>query len=230
MEQFRLTKHAIDRLIERAPKVLEIWPYLKKWDRNKNPNNFSGAFYEILNKSSENRSIINNTGYIATNYWDKYGFDSEFRFFENQDFKVKLVFVKNRGDLDFVLATVAPFNGVQKINKWAQIQTKEQKNVDSLLRAYEQDSAFIQMGSTVFEQYRSTKPSVAVEAEVKHQLFKLVKEGKTHCLEKVSNALAIHKAVLDNINYEFRHYKFKDAKALEVISIGQEKTSKPKLK
>jgi hypothetical protein len=229
MENFRLTKHAIDRLIERAPKVLDIWPYLKSWDRNKNPHNFRGAFYEILEKSSENKSLINDTGYMASHYWDKYGFDSEFKFFENQDFKIKFVFVKNRGELDFNLATVTPFHGVQKTNKWAKIQTKEEKEQTFVLRAYEQDKTFIEMGATVFEQSRSTKPSVPVETEIKLQLFKLVKEGKTNCIEKVSNALAIHKASLNNFDYEFRHYKFKDAKALEVISIGQEK-NKPKFK
>lgn len=229
MKNFRLTKHAIDRLIERTPKVLDIWPYLKSWDRNKAPHNFIGAFREIMEKSSENKSIINDTGYMASYYWDKYGFDSEFKFFENQDFKIKFVFVRNKGEMDFNLATVTPFNGIQKINKWAQTQTKEEKQQDSVLRAYEQDNSFIKMGVAVFEQSRSNKPSVEVESEIKNQLFKLVKEGKTSCLEKISNALAIHKTSINNVDYEFRYYKFKDAKALEVISIGQEK-NKPKFK
>lgn len=155
MENFRLTKHAIDRLIERAPKVLEIWPYLKSWSRHKNPHDFRGAFHEILQKSSENKSLINDTGYMANYYWDKYGFDSEFKFFENQDFKIKFVFVKHRGELDFNLATVAPFNGIQKINKWANTLTKKEKLQNYLIRVNEQNSTFIQMGNNSFEQSRA---------------------------------------------------------------------------
>lgn len=223
MENFRLTKHAIDRLIERAPKVLDIWPYLKTWDRNKNPSNFIGAFHEILEKSSENKSIINNTGYMASHHWDKYGFDSEFKFFENQDFKVKLVFVKHRGEINFNLATVAPFYGIQKTNKWAKTQTKEEKQKHLVLREYEKNDSFIKMAISAFEISRTTKPSIFVETDVKEQLFKLTKEGRTSCLEKVSNALSVHKASINDVEYEFRHYKFKDAKAVEVISIVQEK-------
>lgn len=229
MENFLLTKHAIDRLIERAPKVLDIWPYLKTWDRNKNPSNFIGAFNEILKKSSENKSIINNTGYMASHHWDKYGFDSEFKFFENQDFGIKLVFVKNRGDINFNLATVAPFHGVQKINKWAKTQTKEEKQKHLALREYEENNSFIKMAIDAFEISRTTKPIIFVNSDVKEQLFKLTKEGRTSCLEKVSNALAVHKASINNLEYEFRYYKFKYAKDLEVISICQEKI-KPKFK
>lgn len=226
MEHFNLTKHAVDRLIERAPKVLEIWPYLKSWDRSKNPHNFRGAFHEILDRSSENKSLINDTGYMATHYWDKYGFDSEFKFFESQDFKIKFVFVKNRSEKDFVLATVSPFTGIQKVNKWAQIKTKEEKMQRQILREFDSNNAFIQMGSTAYEQSKSTKSAVPVEAEIKQKLFKLAKNGKTSCLEKVSNALAVHKVTLDNFDYEFRYYKLKDAKALEVISISEEKKQK----
>ena len=223
MKNFRLTKHAIDRLIERAPQVVDIWPYLKTWDRNKAPHKFIAAFHEILEKSSENKSIINNTGYMASHYWEKYGFDNEFKFFENQDFKVKFVFVKKRGEIDFNLATVTPFNGIQKINKWAQTKTKEEKKKDSVLLAYEQDNSFIKMGVAFFEQSISNKPSVEVDYEIKNQLFKLAKEGKTFCLEKISNSLAVHKASINNIDYEFRYHKFKDAKALNVVSICKEK-------
>ena len=223
MDKFFLTKHAIDRLIERCPRVFVKWPYLEKWHRDKDPNAFKKAFEEILQTSSENKSLINDTGYMAKHYWDKYGFDSEFKFFESQEHRIKLVFVKDRSKPHFILATSAPFEGIQKINKWAKTQTKEQKQQDYVMRTVERNPQFMTMAHTSMSIARH---AIHVETHIKSLLFKMAKEGKTHCLNKLSNSAALHQAVLENEKYEFNYYKFKDAKALEVFSVRPVTTQK----
>ncbi len=85
---FALTKHAMDRLMERNPDfALEVsqitQPALKK-----------KAFYEYLAQAREEKAFLNNSTFM-TMIGEKYGFHNKYRMFSKDD--IVFVGVQNEG-------------------------------------------------------------------------------------------------------------------------------------
>lgn len=219
MEKYFITKHAVDRLIQRCPQAIKMWPKLNSWNGYSSPSIYKDVFEQIYQKSSENKSIINNTAFMVNKYWEKYGFDSEYRFFECQELRLQLVFVKSRNEKNFTLVTVAPFEGIQKINKWARTKTKEDKRNEEIISLYEAKGSFLEMGQTAFNYSQNI---INVSQHIKERLFKMAKDSKSRHISKISNSTACHEAEFDGKKYEFKFYKYKDARAIEVMSVKEE--------
>lgn len=75
---FTLTKHAIQRLRERFPRIA------KELDQHEQPAVKLHKTYQLLWDSSEERSFKNNSMHMKI-VQEKYGYDNDYRFFVNGD-------------------------------------------------------------------------------------------------------------------------------------------------
>jgi len=72
--EFKITKHASDRLYERCP------DYARLIDSTNIPAIKIKLTYEFVKPSHEENSFLNNSSFM--NYmWEKYGFENNYRFF-----------------------------------------------------------------------------------------------------------------------------------------------------
>ena len=72
--EFKITKHASDRLYERCP------DYARLIDTETIPAIKIRKTYEFVKPSHEENSFLNNTSFM--NYmWNKYGFENSYKFF-----------------------------------------------------------------------------------------------------------------------------------------------------
>lgn len=204
-ESFRLTKHALDRLIERSARARQDFPILKQWENSsdkdkKDPTLYYEVIRKILKHSSENKSLINETGYMAEYFWDTYGFDSEYRFFEAEAYQVKLVFVKKRTSEHFTLVTVAPFFGKQKINKWAQMLSKEKKQTERTLQKFTEGQELIK---TLLPSPRTRADAIEVSDEVSRELMRQTQQGHAKKVEKLDEFYTKYQLSLNETVYEY---------------------------
>lgn len=157
-------------------------------------------FKKILKESSENKSILNDTGYMAEYFWDKYGYDSEYQFFESDKYQTKLVFLKQRHQKSFTLVTVVPFRGKQKTNKWAKLATKEDKQKERILKKFETHQELIETLKTT---PAATNPSVAVSADITQRLKRSVQMGEAQLQFKIDTLYSMWSTTLEQTVYQF---------------------------
>lgn len=107
LEKIFMTNHAIDRIFERFPRLVEE----KKLHRNAINMHFqhksriwTDLFVPMLESSTENRSYLNNTR-IMMGFYERYGYDSIFRFFDNVEMRARFV-MRQSNDDSWVIVTV----------------------------------------------------------------------------------------------------------------------------
>lgn len=107
LEKIFMTNHAIDRIFERFPRLVEE----KKLHRNAINMHFqhksriwTDLFVPMLESSTENRSYLNNTR-VMMGFYERYGYDSIFRFFDNVEMRARFV-MRQSSDDSWVIVTV----------------------------------------------------------------------------------------------------------------------------
>lgn len=112
--EFKLTYHAIERLIERMVDSVKIFPELENFAKNHNSNCHikKNVFSIIIDNSQQNKSMINNTEFMI-NYYERYGYENRFLFLDSVKYGVRLVFSIN-DDEENVLVTVVALKTILK--------------------------------------------------------------------------------------------------------------------
>lgn len=136
---YYITKHAVERLKERFEDLWESIPQFKNWNKWKDPNKFKSIFNEWIVKSKENRSYINNTSKMIE-FYEKYGYDTDYKFLECPDEKILFIFTKGRQMEKYALVTLVELGKrVIKKYEYKQREKKENKVTQRLLSKYEKE-------------------------------------------------------------------------------------------
>ena len=140
MINYYLTVHAIERLQERFPHLI-TQPDLLKWKKGLPYEGFYSVFRQILKQSSEVKSILNNMA-IMMPYYEKYGYDSQYAFYEYAEQKLLMVFAKDSHEQkNFALVTVLPshFRLAQKKHEYKKVKkVKEEREAMAFMQRYEE--------------------------------------------------------------------------------------------
>ena len=93
-----------------------------------------------LDKSEENRSYLNNSGFMAW-YYDKYGYDTQFQFLIHNNILFVVLIKKERKVVVTCLDARTHLAGkVATRKKYNKIPTKEEKNQAKLLERLEKEA------------------------------------------------------------------------------------------
>lgn len=206
--RYFITYHAIERLKERFAVFYNKQPELKLWSKEKGTSCVKPLFDKWVSKSEENRSYLNNTMYMLKLY-EKYGYESEYKFLEYKEENILFIFTKNRSENHYRLVTLMPteFRPSVKNIKYNNKEKKADKHTKFIMDWYDnldiKNKAFV-------EKIPNIQPdcvSLECSPELKKKLIELVCNNKTQILTKLSNTKSLHKVILDDLEYEFIYSK-----------------------
>lgn len=140
--KYFLTFHAVERLQQRFVKITNQNEKIKNWNRAyREIDSVKPVFDQLISDSVENKTFINNTRYM-THIYEKYGFDNEYKFLENQEHGILFVMKKPRGNNDFTLVTLMPteYKHTNALNtvKYNDKKKKSEIKKNSFLNLYNQ--------------------------------------------------------------------------------------------
>ncbi len=121
---YHLTKNAVQRLIERFPGSVKHRRYLLKFDK-RNFEEYNSLFNTLCSESTENKAIPNNSVFMTT-YYERYGWNYQFKFLENYEHNLIMVFAKNSSSQCYTLVTVIPSSYWSSKTKGFKKSTKTQ--------------------------------------------------------------------------------------------------------
>lgn len=153
LEKIFMTNHAIDRIFERFPRLVEE----KKLHRNAINMHFqhksriwTDLFVPMLESSTENRSYLNNTR-IMMGFYERYGYDSIFRFFDNVEMRARFV-MRQSSDDSWVIVTVIEME-YERIRQNVKYN-KPKNTLGSKQEVQEDDTSRVYLSPKVIEQNR----------------------------------------------------------------------------
>jgi hypothetical protein len=236
--KYFITYHAIDRLKERFQSFYNKHEELKSWNKTDGFNKIKCLFDEWIFKSEENKSHLNNSVYMIKLY-DKYGYDTEYKFLEYLQENIVFVLAKNRSENHFRLVTLMPteFRPSIKNTKYNDKIKKEDKHNKFIMDWY--DNLNISKADIMKSEVKNIEKmpivkqliesTLSCSKELELELSKLVQCSGTNVIEKISHTKTIHQCVVDNVIYEFIYAKKKsggNAIILQNISTFQEDIEK----
>lgn len=220
MKNYNITLHALERLQERLENLEGHFSHIYQADFRKKRSlnyiieSFRPIFDEIISCSCENKSILNNTAYLIE-YYEKYGYDKIFTFYDCEKFNITLLFKKLPSEKFFSIVTVLPFKGIRK-KKYNKIPTKEIKKSKKIENWYLENQDIIKhyekMDNNLKNVNHKSEPCIIdkdgylIEDEnncLMNKLLYLLQNNKAERLEKISNTVKKYKTVLDNTCYTF---------------------------
>lgn len=137
MNNVVITAHAVDRFLERFPRLAnELRLRREDFSRYsaRNCRMWEEGFKPLLKESTENRSLFNNTAFMV-GYYERYGYDQRFCIVDNERIRARFVLCQNPETEVFSVVTVIgmELNRVRqniKYNKNVQEeQAKEKKAI-----------------------------------------------------------------------------------------------------
>jgi hypothetical protein len=191
---YYLTYHAIERIQERFGTLCAKHPQLKQWKRGDDITVAKDTIDDFVRKAEENKSFINNTKYMVFMY-EKYGYNTVFKFLEYKDEDMVLVMCqvpdKNVWRLVTVMPTsYRPLATSVKFNKTDRIEVKKEKELDQWCNS---------LNSIAQQKIRVS----AKNYEVADLLKESVDAQQATVVRKVTNASKLYKMVIDNTTYIF---------------------------
>lgn len=166
LDNIFMTKHAIDRIFERFPRLVEE----KKLHRNAINMQFqhksriwTDLFVPMLENSTENRSYLNNTR-VMMGFYERYGFESFFRFLDNVEMRARFVLRKSEKD-DWIIVTVIEmeYDRIRQNVKY----NKPQNTLSSKKATVEEDNDRVYLSPKVIEQNRALSRQQVQESNQK---------------------------------------------------------------
>ncbi len=105
---YNLTRHAVERLMERFPHIAKKrnLDYLLN-TKNVKIDQYFDIFNDLCKESTENKSILNNSIFMVT-YYEKYGWNVQFKFLEHPEHNLLMIFAKESWSQCYSLITVIP--------------------------------------------------------------------------------------------------------------------------
>lgn len=200
--KYYVTRHAMQRMKERFSDFYNTVPEMKTWYPEAGMSKAKKVFDILLSEGQENRSYLNNTVYMIGLY-ERYGYDTEYKFIEIKEAEMLLVFTKNTQSEQFALATIMP-PGYHPDMKNTRDTGKPKKN-----------TKYHQFLMNWNEKYNA-KPKKKVEEiveplalyqepaeDLKESFLKEIKQHKTQIVGEPSPGLTTHKTTIDEIEYVF---------------------------
>lgn len=159
--KYFLTLHSVERLIERAPTFIKKYPELKGWKRAQGVGHLKGVFDKVLENTEEDRSFLNNTAYMC-DYYERYGYDSEFAFYKWKEEGIIFVFVKDKDkDLFRMVTTLhSHFRPTVNVTKYNHKETKEKTEYQELNEMYDKYHQTIYPENLVQKKIEEEKESI----------------------------------------------------------------------
>lgn len=134
-----VTKHAVERIVERFPAIAKDYPALSKpfnEDGSLKYKTISGIRNLLLN-SNENNSFLNNSMFMMKMY-EKHGYDTDFKFQVNPSYGMVFVLIKEANKKRFIMVTVLKdANFLANNIKYNDKKSKEDKNFNAMVGQYD---------------------------------------------------------------------------------------------
>lgn len=121
MIEYRLTFHAVERLVQRLDKAISLCPNLEFY-KEKDCSTYKKFFNSLIKDSSEDKSFINNTARMIE-FYEKYGYDFDYLFMPHKEYSIQFVLKKKRDEKQFLLVTVVPYQQKKSLIKKKKIRT-----------------------------------------------------------------------------------------------------------
>lgn len=219
--KYFLTYHSIERFQERFPEIARNFPQIKTWNRDKGVNVVKDFFDKLIESAEENKSYLNNTSYMITLY-EKYGYDTEYKFMEDLSNGILFVMAKERNEKNFRMVTLMPTEFRKKHSlsnvKYSGKEKKEDKKNKKILEMYEDfkktSYSFENETLSVFERIDHLEKQEKFDILHKDSLIKIIKMIDEKNYYKTSNSLRTFMS--ENLKYEY--HKDKDMIVLKNIS------------
>lgn len=168
-----LTNHARDRIKERFPQVYSEYPDLN----GVHTKEAHAALRSLLSVCNEDKTVLNDTSHMVYMY-EKYGYDTEYKFMLHDISGMELVLCKERSGRHFRVVTVIESKSTTR-NKFKKFKTKDTRQKEKLLNTYDmlskQYETISKLNSVVTPSYLDDlKLSLSYLIESKDQLALLL--------------------------------------------------------
>lgn len=170
MKKVFLTYHAVERIQERFPLFCDNFTVLKNWKKKASLDDLYPIFNELLAKSKENNSFLNNTTYMIHLY-ETYGYDVEYKMMEIPNEAIVLVLAKKRSENHFRIVTIVPDRFIPKSistkysDKKKKSEIKIQKVLDFHYDYEDSIKTFIQQENLEFDDIKSEDEMLSILIE-----------------------------------------------------------------
>ncbi len=124
MTNFIFTNHFIKRFRERIDPKEKIIAYNEQVSYHLQPKEVKEFFHQLLKNSDVNNSLLNDTAWLVQ-FYEKYGFDAQFKFIDNEKYNMRCVTMKRPDDKYSVVTVYSPKKRILSHQK--KIMTKEDK-------------------------------------------------------------------------------------------------------
>lgn len=210
--KFKVTRHAIQRIIERYPDICKDFPEILEFKSNSIPRLFKPIFNELMKNCTENNSYLNNSARMV-NMYEKYGYESDLKYAEHEKYNLVFVLRKNRTEECFKIVTTMPKEYVPTVKniKFNHVKRKdgfEIENMENLDVLYNFDTNEISNFIKNKEQEeKSEMLTKQTSQHIKDQLFKAAENQKANFLEKISNTRMKYGFSVEGVVYEYEFNK-----------------------
>lgn len=220
--QYFLTYHAIERFQERFPEAIKDNNTVKNWKRPTDVNCIKHFFDDLLNESKENRSYFNNTKYMV-NMYETYGYETEYKFFENLKLGVLFVIAKERNESHYRLVTVMPTEFKKKFAlnhiKYNEKEKKEEKHQKKLLEIYDH----FQQSTLTFENKNLSTIDRLTELEKQDNFTILYSQHLSEFLNDLTKLLQQKNKKGTILEFKSKHYSYTFIKPQDDIKLVEYK-------
>lgn len=227
--KFNITYHAVERLQQRFGVFCSKIPLLKNWKREQGLSQLKPLFNHLLDLSDENKSYLNNSGYMLTLY-EKYGYDNEYCFLEFKEENILFLLTKPRSSKDYLLVTLMPteyrpsvknikYSGKSEreilFNKFLMDWSKTKVVLNNPIKVPNikvTPKALIKEVPVIIKtkEVDLIKPSIVVDKETKllHEtLISSIKNNTAMQIERFSKTKCMYCVLIGNNEYEFTYSK-----------------------
>lgn len=125
-----LTRHAHERLHERFPQVVSIYPELKTL----NTKISNRCVCDLIESCEDDKTVLNDTAKMVHLY-ETYGYDNDYKFMVHPDYAIEFVLIKERKEHTYRVVTVFKSKKIKKTN-FKRVQPKSQKRETAMLDHY----------------------------------------------------------------------------------------------
>lgn len=206
--KYFLTYHSIERFQERFPEITKDFPKIKSWSRIKGVDSVKDFFDKLIEDAEENKAYLNNTSYMI-NLYEKYGYDTEYKFMENINNGILFVMAKERNEKNFRMVTLMPTEFRKKHSlsniKYSDKEKKEDKKNKKILEMYEDFKkttySFENETLSVFERIESLENQERFNILHKDSLLSIIKAIDAKNYYKILNGSRIFMS--KNFKYEY---------------------------
>ena len=224
--KYFLTYHSIERFQERFPEIARNFPQIKTWSRVKGVDSVKEFFDKLIERTQENKAYLNNTNYMI-NLYEKYGYDTEYKFMENIDNGILFVMAKERNEKSFRMVTLMPTefrkkHSLSKI-KYSDKEKKEDKKNKKILEMYEDfkktSYSFENESLSIFERIDDLEKQEKFDVLYKDSLLSIIKAID----EKKYYQVLDGKKIFMSQNLKYEYIKEKDIFIVKKITELSEK-------